>query len=352
MAQTWLMAAGPVAIGSIVIAVMNVVKRYALKTGRFSVLGWLILGYGTGTLLFALLYLSVWGLSWPDLLPKFWTAVVCGSGANIIIQFLNAKAASLDKGEVSLTAPLQALTPGLITLLALTLGEFPGPIGVVGIGLMMVGTYILLWDKTPEHWSDYFGPLRRLRLLLRWQKLTADERNKTLVVLMALGSATMGTVGLLFDGLYTRRGVTMQGLVVAVTGLTGILTLTYLVWYVVKPDTKPVSMGNGLALLGNNGRVITKKPGTAWVLVVMFGVLWVAQVLLIQPAFKHTFVAYVGSLKRLAVLFSVVAGYFFFHETEFKKRLWAAVLIVAGAICISLDDLPSRLSAHVEGLGF
>ena len=62
-------------------------------------------------------------------------------------------------------------------MLAITLGEFPGAISVVGVFLMMLGAYVLLWPKMPEHWSDYIGPLRHLRLLWRWGRLDRAEKN-------------------------------------------------------------------------------------------------------------------------------------------------------------------------------
>ena len=334
------------------------VKRFALRpvivdkesgqqSAPISTLEWLVLSYTMGTGLFLAVYLGSWGFSWPEVLPKFWTAVLLGSLANIAIQFFNAKASSLSMGEVSLTAPLQAMTPGLITFLAITLGEFPGKIGVIGIVAMMLGSYILLWDKTPLHWTDYFGPLKRLRLVLDYKRLTPEEQSKTLAVLLGLGSATLGTVGLLFDGLYTRRGINTQGLVVAVTTLTAILSLTYLVWFLWFPDNVKAKQSRA-AMTGNEKRKWVRK---ILLLGLAFGVLWVVGILLIQPVFKETFIAYVGTLKRFSVLFTVLAGYLFFGETEFKKRLWAALFIVAGAILISMDDLPGRVTSAIEVFG-
>jgi hypothetical protein len=63
-------------------------------------------------------------------------------------------------------------------------------------------------------------------------------------------------------------------------------------------------------------------------------------------------VAYVGTLKRLSILTSVVLGYVFFKETKFKQRMWAASFIVAGTILIASDGLPARLASKIAGLGF
>lgn len=226
MLQFWTSVFFPVALGSLCIALANVLRRGLFKRRKLSALQFLIVGYSLITAFCASVYVAHWGFTLPPkLLAGFWAAVLCGTGANFVIQFLNAKAASLPKGEVSLTAPLQAMTPGLITGLALLLGEYPSKIGVFGVLLMICGSYVLLWEKTPAHWYDYFGPIRRLRYLFLLKHLSPEERQKTIVVSLALGSATMGTVGLLFDGLYTRRGVDFQGVSLAVTSMIGILAL-------------------------------------------------------------------------------------------------------------------------------
>ena len=85
---------------------LNVIRCFALGNGRFSILEWLTLSNAAAAIFFAFLYFTCWGTTWPVLLPKFWTAVFCGLVANVIVHFLNAKAASIDAGDVSLTAPL------------------------------------------------------------------------------------------------------------------------------------------------------------------------------------------------------------------------------------------------------
>ena len=345
MFQFWASVLFPVALGSLCIAFANVFRRGLFKKKKLSALQFLILGYSLITLFCGTVYVFHWGFTLPPkLLPGFWTAVFCGGGANFFIQFLNAKAASLPKGEVSLTAPLQAMTPGLITGLALLLGEYPSEVGIFGVFLMICGSYVLLWEKAPAHWYDYFGPIRRLRYLLILKRLSSEERQKTIVVTLALGSATMGTVGLLFDGLYTRRGVDFQGIFLAVTSMMGLLTVTYLIWYLLRPDAKPEEREGWVTVVLTNRRL--------WFLLAGFVVFWSLHWMLIQPTYNKAFVAYVGTLKRMSVLMSVILGYLFFREAEFKKRLWAAILIILGAFFISLDDLPTRLATHIEAIGF
>ncbi len=329
----------PVLLGTVAMAAGNIVKRQVMMGGVISPLQFLILYYTAATMVFGTVYVVVWGLTMPEVLPGLWTAVFCGGVANTLIQYFNVKAASIDKGEVSFTAPLQAMTPGLITLLAVLLGEWPSKVGGAGIGLMAIGSYVLLYEKDPQHWYEYFGPLRRIVLLAKLGHLSEAERNKTIVVFLALGSACVGTIGLLFDGLYARRSLSMQGLVLASMGLVGFLLLVYTMWYIVWPDRKHTQWFY---------RHLTR---TALIPVLVMGVLWVIQAVMIQQTYNQAFVAYVGTLKRFSILLTVVFGYLFFKEEDFKKRFWAALLIVVGAVLVATDDLPTKLATRMVGLG-
>lgn len=339
MSSSFVSVVFPVLLGTVVIALMQVVKRMVMKDGAISSLQCLILYYAAATMIFGAVYLFLWGLTLPQVLPGMWTAVFLGASVNTLIQFFNVKAASIDKGEVSLTAPLQAMTPGLITGLAFLLGEYPSRIGILGIGCMALGSYVLLWDTAPQHWYEYLGPVKRLILLLRLGQLSREERNKTIVVTLALGSACMGTVGLLFDGLYARRALTMQGLVLASTGVTIFLFSAYSIWYAMRPDAGSLKVFSGAA------------ARATIILIIVMGILWALHVVTIFPAYQKTFVAYIGTLKRFSILMSVIMGFLFFREAEFKKRLWAALFIIAGAMLIATDDLPTRLATKIEGFG-
>lgn len=333
----------PVLIGCFALAAIGLLKRYIMRTESVSPLQFLIIWYFSISLSYGAIIIAVWRMNSPMLLTGFWNAIAGTVFANIFIQFFNAKAASLDKGEVSLTAPLQALTPGMITLLAITLRELPSTIGLFGIFLMTGGSYVLLWDKTPNRWWKYFGPLKRIILLTRLGGLSPEERNKTIVVSLALGSACMGTIGLLFDGLLMRRGVNLHGLFIGSMVQALALGGIYTIWLLFRPDAK------------------TRKPEATtekkYMRILLFSsfmgitAAWIIAVWLVNPAFNKTLVAYVGTLKRFSIIASVVLGYIFFGEAEFKKRLWAAILIVFGALLISLDDLPTRIATKIEGIG-
>jgi uncharacterized membrane protein len=84
----------------------------------------------------------------------------------------------------------------------------------------------------------------------------------------------------------------------------------------------------------------------------VYAILWVIHVLLIQPQFGHTYLAYVASFKRFSVLFAVIMAALFFKEKDIKKRFFAAILIVTGAVLIGLDPAPAQLSGRLSNWGF
>lgn len=350
MLHFWLAVIFPIIGGAFAVGFFNIAKRYINQSGKVSPLQFLIWLFGIATLIFALFYGLRYGLTLPQVLPGFWVAVIGVTIPNIFIQFFNAKAASIDQGEVSLTAPLQALTPGFITALAIIVGEYPGTIGIIGIIIMAAGSYVLLFEKTPKKWYHYFMPLSRAFLLFRLRGLSQEERNKTIVITLALGSACMGTIGLIFDGLYTRRGITLQGLTLGAMVETALLTGTYLMWHYIFPGKKQEARTLEIPRLCDSLILFLQKHFL--ILLLLPGIFWVLHVYLTNPAYHMTLIAYVGTLKRFQILVTVILGFILFKEKDFKKRVFAASLIIIGAILISMDDLPGRVSTGIEKFGF
>ena len=332
---------GFVALGAIASAGNQIIRRPALKGKDVATSEYSSLTFASATIAFAVLYIFEWGVIFPSgLLHGFFTAVVLGSFANIVVQGLNAKVSTYKLGEASYVAPLQSMTPMLITLTALTLGEFPSWRGWFGVAVMSLGTYILAFDKKPDSVLGYLTPLTRVALVFFNKTRTTVEREKGLVTLLALGSATMGTIGLLFDGLMVRRAGGMQGIVFGAGMLCAILALSY----------APAAL-HSMRKRGQEAGIVHKYPALpVWVLIV-FALLWVSMILCTQPQFSHSFVAYVGTLKRLNVLFTVVLGWLVLKERDFGRRMVAAICIIIGAVLIATDAPQQLLLAHMEGIG-
>ena len=332
---------GFIALGAIASATNQIVRRYALKGKDVTASEYSSFTFGSACIAFGILYVLLWGVTFPNgLLHGFFTAVVLGSFANVVIQGLNAKTSTYKLGEASYVAPLQSMTPMLITLTALTLGEFPSWRGWLGVFVMSLGTYILAFDKKPTSILGYLTPLTRVVLVFFNKERSPAEREKGLVTLLALCSAAMGTIGLLFDGLMVRRSGGMQGIVFGSVILCAILSFAY----------APAAL-HSMRKRGQVAGTVCKYPALpVWVLIV-FALLWISMVLCTQPQFSHSFVAYVGTLKRLNVLFTVILGWLVLKERDFGRRMVAAVCIIMGAVLIATDAPQQLLLARMAGIG-
>lgn len=328
---------GWVALGSIAVTLLQLLRRYAVKDGRMPVSRFLFSAFTATAIGFVVLYVSFWGFTLPTHLSVgFYRVVLMGALANVAIQGLNAKSMSYPLGEVSYTAPLAAMTPMLLTLTAALTGEFPGVRGWCGVVVMMAGSYLLAFAKPPEKLWHYASPFLRAIALF---KASTDEaeRQKAVVTMLALGSAFLGTIGLLCDGLMVRRAGDMQGIIFGSLIIVTILALGYAPFAL-----RPIPGKSG----SREERVLVGLTVSA-----AFAGLWVAHILLIQPQFDHALIAYVGTLKRFSVLFTILAGAWVFREQDFKKRLLAGSLVVAGAILIAMDPAPVHLSARLTEFG-
>lgn len=341
----------PVVIGAFAVAAIRLGVRSIGLRKQLSGLQVLISWYIPVAFVFTAIYLAIWGLHIPELLDGFWRSVVLTVVASMFIMYCNVRAASLAMGEVTLTAPIQSMTPGMISVLGLALNEFPGVLGLTGISILIFGSFIFSWEKAPEHWWEYFGPFRRLRLLLKYRQLSADEQSKTMAVVWAFGSATFGTFGLLFDGLMTRRGQNLQGLTLAWGVCAVAMASVFLLWYSIRPDGRH---GRSFAFLTQG----LKKPLLLPFVIIV--VAWIIHIYAINPAFQHTYVAHIGALKRLSVPITVVLGFWLFREQNFvgpiwhvvfRRRFWVGILVLIGVAFIVMDDLPGRIATKIEVLG-
>lgn len=332
----------PIFLGTIAMAFIEIFRRFILNSKAISPLQFLISWYTTATLLFGIMYVTRWSFTMPYMLAGFWNAIFGWLAANFFIQLFNALAASYDEGEVSKTKPIQSMTPGLILGLGLVFGEYPGPMGIAGIMFIMAGTYVLFSKASAPWYAPFFSIRYSIRTIVKGftsEEISQEEFNSAAVVVLSFLSACMGTVGILFDGMFTRRGVNTQGLVLGAMTGTALLSATYGIWYLIRPDSKKVEHPRGFALF------LEKNYFFA---LVGIASVWVLHVILINPTYHETYVAYTGSLKRLSIPLTVILAYVCFKEKELPKRFKAAILVAIGAILISRDDVTGRISKKLE----
>jgi drug/metabolite transporter (DMT)-like permease len=222
--------------------------------------------------------------------PLFLPALAASAALNAAAVGLTYRA--LAETDISLAVPMLSLTPiFLVGTSYLLLGEVPGMGGVVGIALIVAGSYVL--------------------------------------------GSEGGEGGVLapFRALWTRRGTAMMTVVALIYSLTATLDKVLIL------QSDPF-FGLALDLLAI-GAIFRFFPGTAGPrpaarAVAVTGGLLALEILAVGLALTLQIVPYVIAVKRTSILFAVVIGGAVFREAALPRRSAAAAVMVAGTVCILL----------------
>lgn len=205
---------------------------------------------------------------------------------------------SLRKGDLSLIAPIQTVTPLLILIIAIFfLNEAPKPIGLLGILLVVVGGIYL--DKDPK------------------EKLSSIMKRIVTYKPALLGvlAATLYAIASVFD---------KQGLKLVTVGVW-IFYVYFFVFLFILP----------LVLLKKRKEFINLNKHKS--LVIASSVFSVSAIYFQLLALRTAMVTYVLSIKRLSSVFAVILAYIFLGEIKALYRLRGAVVMVLGAILIGIS---------------
>lgn len=204
---------------------------------------------------------------------------------------------AIKRSEMSLVGPIMTLTPGFVVGIEwLVTGDLPGPLGLTGLLLLLIGGYVLSIDRADIGWRQ---PMVRL--------LTDPGSIFTVTAAICFAAAsTFGRVGIqLSDPLSFAVVVAVVNPIV----LFVIFSVQDHRFYreVLPPDiarqTKP------LLLLG-----------------VLFALMRLAD----QIALSLTLASYAMGVKRTAGMFSVVLGRWFFAEGRTAAKLAGSAIMLLG----------------------
>lgn len=233
----------------------------------------------------------------PPLGNLFWIALLTSGSLNVIATILYMKA--IRYSDLSITVPMVTFTPlFLLVSSPVIVGEFPSFLGLIGILLIVLGSYTLNIKQKHE------GYLMPLKALLK-------EIGPKLMLLVAfIWSITSN-----FD----KIGVLNSSSIFWVIAVNIFLTLAMLPIMLYKSRGSihririnykalfPVGLFNALALIFQ------------------------------MTAISLTLVAYVISIKRTSAIMSVLFGHLVFKEKGVRERLAGAAIMVAGVILIALS---------------
>lgn len=266
----------------------DVISKRLLKRHDARSVFWGRWGYALPFLILALPAVAV-----PPIGTLFWPVVAVSIPLEIAAGLLYVRAIQLS--PLSLSVPLLAWTPVFTALAAwIFLGEVPSPRGGAGILLVAAGSYLLASGEGR-------GLLEPLAVLGR------ERGCRYMLIVAVIYSATsaLGKIGVL------HSAALFFGVV-----YTASVTATFMVFLLL--TRKGLSPGDG------------DSRGLFWAL----GAAMAAMILLHFMAIEMTQVAYMISVKRSSLIFTVLLGWLFLHEARPGRRLAGAVVMCGGMALI------------------
>jgi len=231
----------------------------------------------------------------PRLQPGFWKAV--GMLLPVEIAALLLYMAAIRSSPLSLTLPFLSFTPLFLTLTGfLLLGEVPSPAGLGGIGLVVLGGYLLNLGRG----EGVMAPV----------KAVFSERGSWMMLIVALLYSYTSAMGKL--AILRSHPLFFGPFYVLI--LTGVISALSLLWGKLRP------------------RELFRHP--LWGLLV--GGATAAMLLCHYVAITMVDAAYMIAVKRTSPLFGVLYGGLLLGEEKMGRRLLATGLMVAGVILIGI----------------
>jgi len=277
---------------AVMLATSDALTKRALSSRNEYFVAWARLLFSLPVLAASLMFIEI-----PPLNKTFWTATLIALPFETVAIILYTKA--LKVSPISLTMPFLALTPLFIVVVSyVLLGEKVSVSGGIGIFLIASGSYTLNIHKARH---SLLGPL----------KAVFRER----------GSMMMIGVALIFS----------------VTSSLGKMAIT---------NSSPVFFGSfyfilltalftPIALNKNKGSLtITRKdigPLAA------IGITYSVMILFHMLAMSMVNVAYMISVKRTSLLFSILYGHVLFKEEKIAEKAVGGMIMFAGFLLIVLS---------------
>ncbi|MBR9699051.1 EamA family transporter [Candidatus Woesearchaeota archaeon] len=232
----------------------------------------------------------------PSLNAKFWTVLIIGGSIATVASILFMK--SLKYADLSVSIPMLTFTPLFLLITSpLINGEFPTFTGLIGILLIVIGSYAL---NIKELKHGLFAPFKAL-------VKKKGPRYMLFVAFIWSINSNLDKIGIQNSSPYFWAFGMYTFLTLAALPIAFIMSRKHL--HQLKTHWKE------LALVGTTGAI---------------------RIIFQYLAISLTLVAYVISIKRFSAVLSVILGFFIFKEMGIKERLVGASLMVAGVLFIIL----------------
>ena len=249
-------------------------------------------------LLFALpiLLITLFFIRWPLLNGTFWIATACALPLEIGAVILYTKA--LKVSPISLTIPFLAFTPLFIILTSyLLLGEKISSRGGAGILLIAAGSYALNIHKAKE---SIYDPIKAI----------FKEKGALMMIMVAFLYSFTSTLG--------KMAIENSSPIFFGSFYFILLTVLF----------------TPIALTKNKDKIVfTKRDIRA---LIFIGISYSLMIIFHMLAMSLTTVAYMISIKRISLIFSIVYGHILFKEERMSERLFGGMVMLVGFALIVL----------------
>ena len=256
----------------------------------------LIINFLTYLLLSVICVFIAISVQWPELSKQFWLYSILGGIAGAVGNGFLVKA--LEKGDLSVLGPINSYKSvvGIIGGIIL-LGEIPNLWGMLGIALIVYGSYFVL-DTTAEKFSWTLLKKKEIQFRAWAMILTAIEAVFIKKIILA-SSTTIAFISWCWFG----------------------AIFSFLLLFIYRVDfTKETAM------VGFN------NLSSYLFLILCIGIMQLTT----NYVLENMEVGYALSLFQLSIILSVILGQHFFKEQDIRKKLIGSAIMITGSIVIIL----------------
>ena len=284
--MTWLLFASLTAIFE---SFKDVASKLSLKSVDEYIVSFCLISFQLPLLFLVLLINPL-----PEIKPNFLPALLFGSILNLFSFLMYIKAIKL--ADLSLTVPLITLSTLFFLITSpIIVHEYPSPINALGMGTIVLGSYILNFNQTKQ---GFFAPLKFM-----WK-----QKGCQLMLVVALIwsiTANIDKVGVLNSSPVFWLSCHYSFIA---------LGMIPIVWY--KSADKLHQIKRYFPSLFAMG---------------LFGAI---AVLFQMRALELTLVAKVISVKRISTILTVIWGFLIFKEKNFRERILGAAIMIVGVFFV------------------
>lgn len=231
----------------------------------------------------------------PPLGPLFWKALAISAVFLTFASVFYFKA--IKYSDLSIAVPMLALTPLFLLITSpIMLGEFPGFLGIIGIILIVIGSYVL---HLPERQGNVWEPFKRLFK-------EKGVRYMMMVAVLFSVSGNLDKVGVIHSSPY--------------------------MWLFMLNFVLSVTLG-GMMLW--RATAVRAQIRGAWPVLAALGFFNGLSLIFQMLAIQMTLIPYLIAVKRTSVIMTSLFGFYLFKEKGMRERLIGVVLMVFGVFMIS-----------------